>query len=158
MNLASPLSSRVQIERVIAGGRVALAAASLFGIWWDPAEPAAAVAITYALTGVYLAYALGLLGLVWAHHPGGRLPIVTHVGDIVFVSVLQYLTLGPSSPFFLYFVFSIFCAALRWNWKGILLTAGATLASYLLMTAWISRMLGPSEFEGDRFIIRCVNL
>ena len=158
MNLPPHLSYRVQIERVIAGGRVALAAASLFGVWWDPAEPARAVAMTYALSGVYLAYALTLLGLVWERPRGTRLPLVTHVGDIVFVAVLQYLTLGPSSPFFLYFVFSIFCAALRWNWKGILLTAGATLASYLLMTAWITRMLDPSQFEGDRFIIRCVYL
>ena len=158
MNLPPHLSYRVQIERVIAGGRVALAAASLFGVWWDPAEPTRAIAMTYALSGVYLAYALTLLGLVWERPRGTRLPLVTHVGDIVFVAVLQYLTLGPSSPFFLYFVFSIFCAALRWNWKGILLTAGATLASYLLMTAWITRMLDPSEFEGDRFIIRCVYL
>jgi len=158
VNLPPHLSYRVQIERVIAGGRVALAAASLFGVWWDPAEPARAVAMTYALSGVYLAYALTLLGLVWERPRGTRLPLVTHVGDIVFVAVLQYLTLGPSSPFFLYFVFSIFCAALRWNWKGILLTAGATLASYLLMTAWITRMLDPSQFEGDRFIIRCVYL
>src|SRR5215831_5589463 len=158
VNLPPHLSYRVQIERVIAGGRVALAAASLFGVWWDPAEPARAVAMTYALSGVYLAYALTLLGLVWERPRGTRLPLVTHVGDIVFVAVLQYLTLGPSSPFFLYFVFSIFCAALRWNWKGILLTAGTTLASYLLMTAWITRMLDPSQFEGDRFIIRCVYL
>jgi signal transduction histidine kinase len=66
--------------------------------------------------------------------------------------------LGPSSPFFLYFVFSLFCATLRWNWKGTLITAIVVLVAYLIMTAWIVRTLRPEEFEGDRFIIRCVYL
>jgi signal transduction histidine kinase len=158
MNIPPPLSSRVQIERVIAGGRVTLAAASLFGVWWDPAEPTRAIAITYTLSGVYLAYAIGLLSLVWAQAPGKRLPLVTHAGDIVFVSILQYLTLGPSSPFFLYFVFSLFCATLRWDWKATLVTAGVVLGTYLIMTAWIVRTLRPHEFDGERFVVRCVYL
>jgi signal transduction histidine kinase len=158
MNLPPSLSYRAQIERVIAGGRVALAAASLFGVWWDPGEPAGAIAITYTLSGVYLAYAVTLLGVAWRRPHATQLPKATHVGDILFVTVLQYFTLGPSSPFFLYFVFSIFCAALRWDWKRILMTAGGTLASYIVMTAWIARTLRPSEFEGDRFVIRCVYL
>src|SRR5262249_3580881 len=137
MNLPPPLSSRVQTERVIAVGRLMLAGASLFGVWWDPSEPARAAALTYALSGVYLAYSLALLGLVWARPPSGRLPIVTHVGDIIFVSFLQYLTQGPSSPFFLYFVFSLFCAVIRWDWKATLVTAGVVLGVYLLMTALV---------------------
>jgi signal transduction histidine kinase len=158
MNLPPHLSYRSQIERVIAGGRVALAAASLLGVWWDSSEPATAIDVTNSLTGVYFAYAVGLFGLVWARPRAKRLAIITHLGDILFVSVLQYFTLGPSSPFFLYFVLAILGAALRWNWKGILITASATLVSYLLMTAWISRTLRPQEFEGDRFVIRCVYL
>src|SRR5579872_1497615 len=107
MNLPPPLASRVQIERVIAGGRVALAAASLFGVWWAPGQPARFfVAITYTLSGVYLAYAVGLFALACARTLDDRLAISTHVADIAFVTVLQYFTGGPSSPFFLYFVFS----------------------------------------------------
>ena len=158
MNLTPQLSHRVQTERVIAGGRVALAAAALFGVWWDPGEPSRAVAITYTLSGIYLAYAIVLMTLVSVRPPGERLPIVTHVGDIIFVSILQYLTLGPSSPFFLYFVFSLFCATLRWDWKGTLVTAGIVLTTYVIMAAWMSHTLGPFEFEGERFVIRCVYL
>src|SRR6266853_2216746 len=156
MNLPPPLSTRVQTERVIAAGRVTLAAASLFGVWWDPGEPTQAIAITYALSGVYLAYALGLLSLVWARPPGEQLAIVTHVGDIFFVSFLQFLTLGPSSPFFLYFVFSLFCATIRWDSKATLITAGAVLGIYLLMTAWFVMTVHPGEFDGERFVTRCV--
>ncbi len=156
MNLPPPLSSRVQTERVIAVGRLTLAAASLFGVWWDPSEPTRAVGITYLLSGVYLAYSLALLVLVWSRSPGERLPIVSHVVDIIFVSFLQYLTLGPSSPFFLYFVFSLFCAVIRWDWKATLLTAGVVLGAYLLMTAMIIPTLRPLEFDGERFVTRCV--
>lgn len=155
MNLPPPLASRVRTERVIAGGRVALAAASLFGIWWAPGQPARSVAIIYTLSGVYLAYASGLLALSWAGPAGGRMPFVTHVADIAFVTVLQYYTAGPSSPFFLYFVFSLFSATLRWDWTGTLATAGAVLTVYVAMTAWMSRMLDPLLFEGDRFVTRC---
>jgi signal transduction histidine kinase len=156
MNLPPPLSSRVQTERVIAAGRLTLAAACLFGVWWDPGEPTRAVGITYALSGVYLAYSLALLGLVWSRPPGERLPVISHVVDISFVSFLVYLTLGPSSPFFLYFVFSLFCAVIRWDWKATLITAGVVLGVYLLMTAMIIPTLRPGEFDGERFVTRCV--
>jgi signal transduction histidine kinase len=154
MNLPPPLASRVQIERVIAGGRVALAAASLVGLSWAPGQPARFVAVTYTLSGVYLAYAVGLLILAWTRPMGERVPIVTHVGDIAFVTVLQYFTAGPSSPFFLYFVFSLFSATLRWDWEGTLWTAATVLLIYILMTAWMSLMIDPLLFEGDRFATR----
>jgi signal transduction histidine kinase len=159
VDLPPQLSSRSQIERVIAGGRVALAAASLVGVWWGPAQPAErAVAITYTLSVVYLAYAFCLLAVAYLKPPAERMAVVTHAGDIVFVSILQYLTLGPSSPFFLYFVFSIFGATLRWDWKGTLVTAAVVLTIYVIMTAWMTPTLGPSEFEGYRFVIRCMYL
>ena len=163
MHLPPPISSRTETERVIAAARVALASASLFGVWMDPSEPARYVPLTYSLHMVYVLYAVALAAImwvrpVWRRPIGKRVPLATHVGDIIFVSVLQYLTLGPSSPFFLYFVFSLFCAAMRWGWKGTLVTAAAVLASYLLITASMSRELGPSEFEFDRFVIRTVYL
>ena len=50
MNVPPQLSHRVRTERVIAGARVALATAGLFGVWWDPGQPTHAVAITYTLS------------------------------------------------------------------------------------------------------------
>jgi signal transduction histidine kinase len=72
----------------------------------------------------------------------------------VVFSVFQYLTLGPSSPFFVYFVFSLFCGAVRWGWKGTLWTAPVVGTAFVVMGAWMSRTLGPTEFELNRFIIR----
>jgi signal transduction histidine kinase len=164
MNLASAsISSRAERERVIAGARVALASASLFAIWMDPAEPSRYAPATYSLHVVYVAYSLILAGIMWWRpiwrRPAARhLPLATHVGDIVFVSILQYLTLGPSSPFFLYFQFSLFCAALRWGWRGTLITAIATFTAYMVIAMSMIRELGPEEFEFDRFVVRAVYL
>jgi signal transduction histidine kinase len=146
------------MERIIASGRVALAAASLFGVWMDPTEPARYESEVYALHVIFLTYSLGLATFVALRPVGDRLPIASHITDITFVSVLQYLTLGPSSPFFLYFIFSLFCAAMRWGWQGTLATAGVTLMTYVVMGIWMSRTLGPTEFEFNRFAIRAVYL
>jgi signal transduction histidine kinase len=151
-------SSRLQTERTIAAARVILAASSLFAIWADPAEPARYVQVTYSLHAAYVAYAAVLAIVVWRYAGGGRLPLATHSADIVIFSVFQYLTLGPSSPFFVYFLFSLFCGALRWGWRGTLGTAIVVLVAYLTMGASMSRTLGPSEFELNRFIIRAVYL
>lgn len=141
-------------ERAIAATRVALAAFSLFAIWLDPAEPARFAPVTYFLHSAYVVYSVGLAVLMWRRSSLGWLPIVTHVADIVAFSVFQYLTLGPSSPFFVYFVFSLFCGAVRWGWKGTLWTGPFVGTAFIIMGTWMSRTLGPTEFELNRFIIR----
>ena len=68
---------------------------------------------------------------MWRRPSTGWLPIATHIIDIVMFSVFQYLTTGPSSPFFNYFIFSLFCGALRWGWRGTLATAPAVGLAYI---------------------------
>lgn len=145
-------------ERTIALARVALASASLFAVWMDPAEPARYVTPTYMLHVIYVIYSLVLAAIMWRHSGTGRLPLATQGADILISSMFQYLTLGPSSPFFMYFIFSLFCAALRWGWRGTLWTSFVVMASFLVMCAIMSRTLGPTEFELNRFIIRTVYL
>jgi hypothetical protein len=128
-------TSRVRAERAIAAARVVLGISSLFAVWLDPAEPAHFVQLTYALHALYVGYSLAVAAYVWSVAPGGVLPIATHAADIVAFSVFQYLTLGPSSPFFVYFVFSLFGGALRWGWRGTLGTAAAVLPAFVVMGA-----------------------
>src|ERR1700687_3109747 len=151
-------SSRDQAERTIALARVGLAMSALFAVWLDPAEPARIVEITYALHLFYVAYSLIVAGFIWTRGPGSRRPFVTHAIDIVVFSVFQYLTLGPSSPFFVLFIFSLFCGAIRWGWRGTLSTAAIVVVGYLVLGSSISRTLGPSEFELSRFVIRVLYL
>jgi signal transduction histidine kinase len=152
-------SPRRRAERTIAAARVALAIASLFAIWIDPAEPARFAQLTYTLHWMYVSYSAALALFTWTVWRGGtQLPFVTHAFDIIAFSVFQYLTLGPSSPFFVYFIFSLFCGAMRWGWHGTLWTGAVVVVAYLVMSASMSRTLASTEFELNRFIIRVMYL
>jgi signal transduction histidine kinase len=150
--------SRTRAERVIATMRLALASSALFAVWLDPAEPGRYTAVTYGLYAAYLAYSLCLAAVMWSRDSQGRLPLATHLADIAVASVFQYLTLGPSSPFFTYFVFALFSAALRWGWQGTLRTAVVVLGAFVVIAMSLNRTLTPVEFELSRFIIRGVYL
>lgn len=151
-------SSRIQAERTIAAGRVALVAASLFAIWLDPVEPARHARITYEWLFAYLAYAVVFAVATWRWQGGSRLPIVTHVIDIVVFSFFQYFTFSLSSPFFIFFLFSMFCGALRWGPKGTMVTGGVVVVIYALITVSMNQWLDPAQNDLNRFVIRVVNL
>jgi len=151
-------ASRTEAEPTVALARVALAVTSLFAMWLDPAEPAHYAELTYALHTVYVIYSVGIAALVWAHRGSGALPVLSHLIDIAAFSVFQFLTLGPSSPFFVYFIFSLFCAAIRWGWRATLWTAALVVSAYLAITLSMTRQAEPQEFEVNRAIIRTMYL
>jgi hypothetical protein len=62
------------------------------------------------------------------------------------------------SPFFMYFIFSLICATLRWQWRGIFWTAGAALVAFVGMGIYAAEVLHDPDFELNRFIIRSVYL
>ncbi len=145
---------RARAERTIAATRVAIAAFSLYAIWLDPAEPTRFTQLTYSLHLVYILYSIALAAVMWHRPSTGWLPMATHVVDIFAFSIFQYLTLGPSSPFFTYFIFSLFCGAVRWGWQGVLATAPVVVIAFITMAASMSFTLGATEWELNRFIIR----
>ena len=141
-------------ERVIALTRVSLAAFSIFAIWLDPAEPARYYHVTYVLHSTYLTYSLVLAAFLWRRrHVDDRLAVIVHVIDITAFSVFQYLTLGPSSPFFVYFNFALFAGTIRWGWRGALWTMPVLLVSFVVMGLSMAKTMG-EQFEENRFIIR----
>ncbi len=154
---------RVHVERPIAAARVFLAGASLFAIWLDPAEPERYVAATYTMLVVYVVYSLTILPFAWRRYTSRHFGLATHLIDIAVFSLLQLVTMGPSSPFFACFVFSVCCGALRWDWRGTLASAIIVFTSYLLIGGWMALALEPGKlepgkFELNRFIIRAVYL
>ncbi len=157
--MVSQLSERARIlrsERLIAGSRIALAVVALAAFGIDPTEPPQYAWEVFLLVGVYLGIALGVAVAVWsASRPLPRLALAAHVFDLGMFGSVIFFTRGPSSPFFVFFVFALVAAALRWQWAGTLWTGGAALATLLgsgLLSA-LSRA-GP-ELELNRFIIRC---
>jgi len=149
---------RARAERTIAATRIAIASFSLYAVWLDPAQPARFVQLTYLLHVGCIAYSLVLAAVMWRRPSTGWLPIATHIIDIIVFSVAQYFTLGPSSPFFNYFIFSLFCAAVRWGWRGTLATAPIVGVAYLGIALANSYILGATDFDLNRFIIRSGNL
>src|SRR5262245_5181274 len=145
---------RVRAERTILVTRVVMALYALFAIGLDPAEPARFAQLTYTLHASYLAYALVLTLVLWRRVNLGILPLITHVADIALFSVFQYLTLGSSSPFFVYFVFSLFSGAMRWGWRGAIGTAPVVLVAFVALSLSMRSTLDPGEFQLNRFLIR----
>jgi signal transduction histidine kinase len=158
--LITPRYSRqAYVERLIATGRVVLAVFSLLAIWLDPFTPAKYVEITYALLIGYVGYALLMALLVWRSFGALiRLRLLTHVFDLAIFSLFLYFTEGSASPFFVYFVFSIFCAALRWQLQGTLWTMAVALVTFIGLGVSAATVLHDPDFELNRFIIRCVYL
>lgn len=156
-------SPQRRADRLIATGRVILAASSLFAVWLDPSEPANQAPVAYALLIAYLVYALAIAAAVWRVEVRGRAwRGVAHAFDLVFFSLFVYFTAGPASPFTAYFVFSLVCSALLWGWRGTLWTAVAALAAFFGIGLYFGVLHGgPSPdpvFELNRFIIRGVYL
>jgi len=149
--------ARARVERLIASVRIGLAAAGLFGVWLEP-EATRFPELTDALYGGYLAYALALAAIMWRRDSTGRLPLILHVADIVIASVLQCLTTGTSSPFYIYFVFALFSAALRWGWEATLQTAAVVFPLFLILGAYLNATQGVAGFDPNRFVSRAAYL
>ncbi len=148
---------QARAERLIASGRLVLALSSLAAVWLEPSTPAQFQRATYTLLFVYSIYALVIVGLAWRSAvPSARWRLVSHAGDLVLFSIFVYLTEGPASPFFLYFVFSLFCATLRFSWRGILATGATAMAIYGVM-AFVASYTDPA-FEVSRAMIRVAYL
>jgi signal transduction histidine kinase len=146
-------------ERTIVVFRVVLAVSSLFAVWLDRTEPARYVVPTYTLHSLYVVYAIGLAFFAWNRAAPGHWPLATHLGDIAVCAVFQILSLGPSSsPFFTYFVFSLFCGALRWGWQGTLRTAALVLTLFVVMGVSMRSTIGPEAFDLARYVIRAFYL
>ncbi len=120
-------------DRLIASGRIALADLAILAVWLDPAQPAHFAAITYGLLFGYLVYAVFLGAVAWRQHAPDKVwDFLTHAVDLAVFAYVMYLTGGDASPFFVLFVFSLLCAALRWQWRGTLWTAVAALAAFVV--------------------------
>jgi signal transduction histidine kinase len=145
-------------ERLIAAARLVLVASSLLAIWLDPHEPATYAGLTSRLLSGYFLYALVVAVLVWSlPSTPALLPSITHAFDLVSFSIFMYFT-GPMSPFFVYLVFALLCATLRWQGRGTLWTAVAAVVVVTGIGLYTAVVLHDPEFELDSFIIRSVYL
>lgn len=155
----APFLRQTRAERLIATGRVVLSIFSLLAVWLDPTEPSRYASIAYSLLAVYVAYSLVLVLLAFRSYAlllELRLP--SHLVDVAVAVLVSFFTEGPTSPFFLYFVFAMLSGAVRWGWTGTLWTAAASLGAFLGLGYFFAEVLRDPAFELNRFIIRAVYL
>jgi signal transduction histidine kinase len=138
-------------ERVIAAGRVLLAACSLVTLWLTP-DGRPPLAMLYLL-GAYGTYAIGLGVVSWITElPPLRLRLLAHVVDVVVFSLMYVLESQLAGSFFVFFIFSLLSATLRWQWRGTLTTAAIALVMALAMGAY--QTMRSESFVASQFMIR----
>jgi signal transduction histidine kinase len=155
----------VQLERVLAVGRAFLTVSGLIAIYLDPTEPARLRGVTYSVLLLYALYSLAVLVCV---HRSARLTAahgrVLHGLDIAWTSALTFVSVGPVSPFFLFFLFVVLAAAYRGGFRETVGTAAVTVAVFLIETAiaaagpWNTTWFASFEMELNSTILRVAYL
>ena len=144
--------------RVIALARAVLAAVFLFAIWIDPSQPAQAVAETYSVLVLYVIASIAIVTLTWNNWwLDARLAAPMQVVDIIAFTLLVLTSDGYTSPFFVFFVFLILSAAIRWGWRETALTAVPVTFLYVA-AGFLAGSEAGTSFDLQRFIIRAGNL
>lgn len=146
-------------ELLIAMGRIILSAFFLLAVLLDPPDPHHYASFTYWLLSGYLGYSLLLGATVWhfdfSRH---RQRLLSHAIDLMVFAVIMFLTEGSNSPFFVYLIFLLVCATLRWQWRGTLLTAIASISIMTALALLPANQHNGSSFELNRFLIRIIYL
>jgi signal transduction histidine kinase len=143
---------------VIALGRLMMAALFIVAIWLDVTQPSKAPVETYILLFGYLAFALGMVVATWrnwwfdAFSAG---PV--HAIDMGFFAVTVFLTEGYTSPYFVFFMFVLLAAAIRWGWRETALTAILVVLLYLI-SGTLAVRTERTHFELYLFLIRTADL
>ena len=160
----SETASRVRAERVLAVGRAFLAVTGLIAIYLDPTEPRRLQTITYGVLMGYAVYGVLVLSFVYkASQLSQRQVQALHAIDIVWASVLTFVSEGPVSPFFLFFLFVVLAAAFRWALRETLVTVVVVVIIFLSETAiaetgpWRD-LFATSEGEVNRIVLRVAYL
>ena len=151
---------RIETERIIAMARAVLAITSVLTFpYIESGVPHPA--FIYALLLMYCAHSLALMGALWFRtHTAFRFAWLVHTSDLLWPILITLFTRGPSSPFFLYFMFALLAAAFRWGMREALLTAMVTIIAMAgeadaLTLRWMLRIFG-SHFEPNTFLLRSV--
>jgi signal transduction histidine kinase len=143
--------------RVIALGRLLLAVSFLGAIAVDVSQPAQAPAETFGLLIAYVAFAAAVAAATWNNWwLDAKLAGPAHAIDIGLFTVLVLLTEGYTSPFFVFFVFVLLAAAIRWGWRETALSAILLAILFLVVGLFAAR--SSVGFQLYRYIVRTGHL
>ena len=147
---------KLHTGRVIALGRLLLAACFLGAIAIDVSQPSQAPDVTYSLLAAYVVFAFGIVAMTWRDWwLDAKLAGPAHAIDIALFVGIVFLTDGYTSPFFVFFIFLLLAAAIRWGWRETALTAILVSLLYILAGLYAAESDG---FLLYRFVIRAGQL
>ncbi len=153
--MGTPYTQQVRVERFIAAGRALLAVCALFAVWINPTEPIRHTWTTYYLLFGFVCYSILVFAAVWRLNVTWTyVPVATHGIDLILFSLLMFFSQGTASPFFVFFVFALVCATLRWQLRGVIYTVAVSLSMVIIMALYPQYLLSSPTFEMNRFIIR----
>ena len=134
-------------EQVIAQCRLLLCAVSSLAIVLEPTRPVQYAEATALTLLAYLVFSAILIALTRYRFLSPRTRQAIHFADVAIISVLLCLTDGPTSPFFVFFTFTLLAATLRWHWQAVVATAAAL--SGVLLVASIAKGAPASTAGND---------
>lgn len=149
-----PDRSHTRIERIASVGRLVFTTFTFVALTLDPTDPRRYAHLTYLLLVAYLVYAAAFAAFTFWRTPGPRTGLLTHVLDLVTVTVFMYLTAWTTSPFFVYFTFALVVATMRWQWRGVVWTAVFAIVAFNALGAYAAGVLHDPAFQLNRFLMR----
>jgi signal transduction histidine kinase len=124
---------RGRVGRLIAVCRVVLALFAVIAVIVDPDMAGVAKNARLAILPLTL-YALVLLAVAWRlRAPTRRFLAGVHAADFALYTAMVFLTRGAASPFFVFFLFLVFCAMLRFGTRAVIGTGVAAAAVYVVL-------------------------
>jgi len=132
-----PYLPQVRADRLIAVSRMALAVFALVAVQVDRDLRVSSRHVTEVLA-FYAIYAVLLAIVSFRFNVSSQaLRLTFLVVDFAIYSVIVAVSRGAASPFFVFFVFAILCAALRFGVRGSLLMTAAAALVYGFFAVWL---------------------
>lgn len=129
---STELETRARVERVLAMARVFFAIVTLAAIHMDRNEFSSEAPVAYELLSAYVSFS-AIISIVARLAPSYLLKagFAIHLVDLLFATAITFLTKGSGSPFFVFFVFVLFAAPVRWGLTATLATVAAAIVLFL---------------------------
>jgi signal transduction histidine kinase len=157
-SIAYPEPPRERLEWLLAASRVLFVGGALLAVIVDRNRPPQYPLIVQSL-GIYLAYSLGILLLVWRPLGFGRgWAVVLHAFDLAAFSWLTLIVAGTSGTLLMSYVFLVICGTLRWQMWGALLTGAISVAALAAVAFLPNAVVGTSLVNADTFVTRGTQL
>jgi signal transduction histidine kinase len=137
------IETRARFERVLGMARVLFAIVTLVAIYIEPDALSPNASVAYELLTAYVSFS-AILSIIARLAPSYLLKarFAIHLVDLLFATAITFLTRGSSSPFFVFFVFVLFAAPVRWGLTATLAT-GAVAVVVFLAEAYLAPLASP---------------